>query len=439
MSDVAGNVATQISRTVNVVAAADTTAPVITLTGANPQILTVGDTYTELGATVTDNVDKELTVIINASAVNTAVEGSYTVIYNVRDVAGNAATQISRTVNVVAATTKVIISGTVTYDFVPVNSNYVGLNYNSITQEKAKGVVVEAIDASNQVLGITTTDANGAYSIADIPQSTDVKIRVFARLLKTGGTPSWDFKVVDNTNSEAQYVMDGSLKSSGTSDSQTRNLNASSGWGGSSYTGTRTAAPFAILGVVYQAIDKIKTAESQAIFDPLLINWSVNNIATDGDKTQGQISTSHYDATALYILGKADNDSDEYDTHVVAHEWGHYYEAKFSRSDSIGGVHGDGDRLDMRVAFGEGFGNAFAGMTLNNPNYFDTLEASQAGGWSMNLEDDRKTNPGWYSEGSIQRILYDLYDSADDADDSLSLGFTPMHNLFIGAQKNTTA
>ncbi len=105
VSDSAGNAATQVSRTVNVVSAPDTTAPIITLTGANPQTITQGQAYTELGATASDNVDGNLTssIVIDSSAVNTAVVGTYSVTYNVSDSAGNAATQVSRTVNVIAS------------------------------------------------------------------------------------------------------------------------------------------------------------------------------------------------------------------------------------------------------------------------------------------------------------------------------------------------
>jgi hypothetical protein len=82
----------------------DTTPPVITLLGSNPFTLNQGATYTEPGATATDNVDGNLTssIVINASAVNTAVPGDYPVTYNVTDVAGNAATQVTRTVHVTA-------------------------------------------------------------------------------------------------------------------------------------------------------------------------------------------------------------------------------------------------------------------------------------------------------------------------------------------------
>ena len=74
-------------------------APVITLTGDNPQLVTTGSTYVELGATVTDNVDTGLSAVIDSSAVNTALVGTYTVTYVATDAAGNTSSS-SRTVTV---------------------------------------------------------------------------------------------------------------------------------------------------------------------------------------------------------------------------------------------------------------------------------------------------------------------------------------------------
>jgi len=85
----------------------DTTPPVIELVGANPQELTVGDAYVELGAAATDDTDDDTaltaTIAIDATAVDTATAGSYSVTYDVSDAAGNAATQVTRTVTVEAA------------------------------------------------------------------------------------------------------------------------------------------------------------------------------------------------------------------------------------------------------------------------------------------------------------------------------------------------
>ncbi|MFC0603351.1 immunoglobulin-like domain-containing protein [Winogradskyella pulchriflava] len=90
----------------------DTEAPIITLNGASIIDLIVGDTYTELGATATDNVDGDLTssIVIGGDSVNTSVAGVYNVTYNVSDAAGNAATEVIRTVNVTADTTAPVIT-----------------------------------------------------------------------------------------------------------------------------------------------------------------------------------------------------------------------------------------------------------------------------------------------------------------------------------------
>jgi hypothetical protein len=321
------------------------------------------------------------------------------------------------------------LSGKITYDRVHPKADYRGLDFDNVTQENSRQVIIELIDGSNQVLETTTADDNGEYTFSNITPNINVKVRVYAKMLKEGDI-AWDVKVVDNTNSYAIYVMEGTMLSTGSTNS-IRNLNASSS--------TRTAAPFAILDNLYDAMKKVLSASESTVFPPLVGNWSINNKTSSGDKENGDIGTSYYTNGTLFILGDANGDTDEYDDHVVAHEWAHYYEDKFSRSDSIGGSHGGGDHLDIRVAFGEGFGNAMSAIATDDPIYFDTYGANASSGWAMNIESSTRNNPGWFSEGSVQRILYDLYDSDDDGVDSLSLGFTAIHNVFIDTQKNTEA
>jgi len=330
------------------------------------------------------------------------------------------------------------ISGTVTYDRIPVKvDNYgsVKLDYQNTIKKTSPNVLVKAIDSSGQVLATTSTDSSGKYQVY-VPENTDVKIRVYARLYNEG---RWDVSVVDNTSQKATYVIEGALHDSGTSPSL-RDLHARSGWNGSSYTGSREAAPFAILDSINQAMQKVIGANSKVQFPQLTVNWSVNNVAASGDRERGQIVTSNYDGESnLWILGDADSDTDEYDDHIIVHEWGHFFEDKFSRSDSIGGPHSSGDLLDIRVAFGEGWGNALSGIVTDNPIYFDTSGPSQEVGWFMNLESANPENPGWFSEASIQRILYDLYDEKNDGNDNLHLGFTPIFNAMINKERNTKA
>ena len=103
-TDANGNTAEEVTRTVNVVET-DTTAPVITLNGANPQIIELGEGYTELGATTDDGS----TVTIDASEFMDLV-GSYTIYYNSTDSNGNVALEVTRTVEVIDRNATVEVS-----------------------------------------------------------------------------------------------------------------------------------------------------------------------------------------------------------------------------------------------------------------------------------------------------------------------------------------
>ena len=104
-TDAAGNVATPIVVTVNVsaVVVGDTTKPVITLSPLNTVYnLNVDDAFSLPVATVNDNVDVSRVITPDSSNVNTAVAGSYSVVYNATDAAGNVADTVTLTVNVTA-------------------------------------------------------------------------------------------------------------------------------------------------------------------------------------------------------------------------------------------------------------------------------------------------------------------------------------------------
>lgn len=98
-TDNQGNIATTVTRTINVVEAPDTEKPVITLTGDAEISVIQGDTYTEQGAIWVDNKDGTGDATVSGS-VDTSTVGTYTITYNYTDTAGNIATEVTRTVNV---------------------------------------------------------------------------------------------------------------------------------------------------------------------------------------------------------------------------------------------------------------------------------------------------------------------------------------------------
>ncbi|HPF25578.1 MAG TPA: hypothetical protein PK159_03215 [Steroidobacteraceae bacterium] len=356
--------------------------------------------------------------------------------------------------------TDVVVSGRITFDRVPIGGGAgQGLDFAAVVLAPARAVTVEALAAANSaVLASTVTNDTGNYSLSLAP-NTNVLLRVKAEMVRTGA-PSWSFRVRNNTNGNALYALDGTSFNTGTTNSQ-RDLHAASGWGGAGYTTPRAAAPFAILDTVYQAYTLVLGAEPGASFPPLDLFWSTTNrVGTGGcavDRpsiASGVICTTFYLApvanpaasrpdAGIYVLGSANDDSDEFDRHVIAHEWGHYYQDSFSRDDSIGGPHGFSDRLDPRLAFSEGWGNAFSGMVVGDRNYRDSFAA---GGQQRSFGFDLESNPGasaasigWYSESSIQSLLWDFFDDAPDGLDTVALGFAPIHRVMANEVRTAAA
>lgn len=177
VDDAAGNSATQVSRTVNVT---DQTAPVITLTGNATVNLTVGDTYTEQGATWADAIDGSGSATVGGDTVDTSTAATYTVTYDFTDTAGNAATQVTRSVVVSAA------------DVVPtqfdLGSDVTGAERSTATQ---RTFVIAGID-SGQTVSITATGSAtvspATGELGDTVTVTLVSSGSFAATLSGGAT-----------------------------------------------------------------------------------------------------------------------------------------------------------------------------------------------------------------------------------------------------------
>jgi hypothetical protein len=267
-----------------------------------------------------------------------------------------------------------------------------------------------------------------------------VRVRVRAESMRSGASGgAWDVRVLDNVNQNALYVLDSAAFTPAATES--RNLRAASGWGGSSYTGPRSAAPFAVLDVAVTATQKVLGVSPNQNFPPLRMFWSANNLPaggeTEADLAQGQIGTSFFtfdsaNGHRLYLLGAANTDTDEFDSHVVAHEWGHYFQEALSRNDSDGGDHGPNDKLDMRAAFSEGWGNAWSGIALGDPLYADSLDSGQARGFVIDVSKAPTTNRGWFSEASVQYLLWQYAQTQ-------SAGFGAMFEVLTGSPLRTSS
>jgi hypothetical protein len=334
----------------------------------------------------------------------------------------------------------VTISGAAEYESVPNNPAANGaLDYAAASYRPIRQATVQLLNSAGTVLASTTTSESGAYSFTLANPNDMLRVRVRAESQRSGASGgAWDVRVLDNTSGDALYVLDSAAFTPAAS--ETRNLRAASGWGGSSYSSLRAAAPFAVLDVAVRATQTVLGVSPNQSFPALTMYWSANNRPagglTDAQLAQGLIGTSFYlfDSSKghrLYLLGAANDDTDEYDSHVVAHEWGHYLQQALSRDDSTGGDHGPDDRLDMRVAFSEGWGNAWSGIALGDARYADSQDRAQSSGFVFDVSQAPASNRGWFSESSVQYLLWQFAQSP-------SIGYAPMFTVMNGPLRTSS-
>lgn len=318
------------------------------------------------------------------------------------------------------------------------NTSPFGLNYANPVLQPARGITLNALDATTQaVVATTVTDASGHYAFS-VPANTTVVLQAVARMQRdsTQPLPRWDVRVQNGVPGNTPYTFSGASFSSAVG---VQDLDIPLGISSAGIaTGQRASGPFAILDTIYRAMQVVLGVKADANFPTLIVDWGSQTAGTFFSLSGGQ---------HIALMADLTEDTDEFDQHVLAHEFGHYIEENFSRSDSIGGSHAIGDKLDPRVAFGEGFGTAFAAIVMNDPLVRDSYVdngVSRGGGFSVEINPPSPSfsiaGPGcWCSEVTVWSILWDLYDSSADGADSITLGFSPIWDVMTNAQRTTPA
>ena len=309
------------------------------------------------------------------------------------------------------------------------------LRYDVFRNFPVKGVVVELVEpgAANKVLLSTVTDQNGQYQFIGAEAGKTVVVHVKAQLFKaadpvSGLGPQWNISVLDNTSTtkpKAMYTLD-SQAISLVAGSNRRDVFAQLGFdqNGDSLSAdgkSRHSGPFSILEVVNTATIKLQANDPKVKLGDLNIYWSVANTKSAGNletaednKQKGNIVTSHYQGRGtlpgLFILGKANVDTDEFDQGVIGHEFGHYLQDVLSYSDTPGGDHGSKEFKDASLAYGEGYGTAIGGLLTGTPYYTDSWDTRQHKGSATDLREPTLAGvrKGFYSEESVGYVMYAL-------------------------------
>ena len=141
----------------------DTTSPVIVLKGEASITVANGSTYTDAGATASDSIDGDLTdkIVLGGDSVDTSQAGTYTVTFNVIDLSGNKATEVSRTVVVSADTVPPVIT---------LNGEAIVVTELGGTYNDAGATAIDNVDgdiSDKIVVGGDTVDASkaGTYTV----------------------------------------------------------------------------------------------------------------------------------------------------------------------------------------------------------------------------------------------------------------------------------
>jgi hypothetical protein len=320
---------------------------------------------------------------------------------------------------IVSGGSTINVSGVIKYEHIPVNTGTSTLNTAGKTERPARKITVKLLDNNSRTVTSVSTDETGAYTITGATVTTSTFTIVAAAEMVKTTTPTYSFKVVDTVTTSI-----GSTYAVSSASTQTSTCTSSCTINVTALDSNRGNGPFSILDVVYTAVTKVLGADANTTFPGLNIKWT--STSTTGSFFTTSSSTCGSGVTnCIVLLGNRSADSDEFDRHVIAHEFTHYLESALSRSDSIGGSHSTNDTLEPRIAYGEGLGNAMGAIFLDNSLYTDT---TASGGFNINMETGTHTNVGFFAEASVHSVIWDLYDSVSDTknsqSDSLSYPFS---------------
>lgn len=286
------------------------------------------------------------------------------------------------------------VHGSVQYEKIPfldAKTGTLGLQLKKPVLTPVAGAKVELVLPNGAVLGSTYTDRAGAYAIAwSVAKETKAFVRVLAS--------SKHVSVVNNkgilhgyTTKDALTLQNGDRKQDLTATDEGDH-----------------AGPFNILEAIRRADEFLEKVQPGILakIPACTVMW------TRGDNR----AISHFSArnNQAFIMGDRETDSDEFDDFIIVHEYGHFVSANFAFNDSDGGNHGRGQKLDPRLAWGEGFANFFACAVLDDPYYVDTGKVAGKQGALLFMDLDENVplgdNPGYWSEHTVGSVLWDVMD-----------------------------
>ena len=162
----------------------------------------------------------------------------------------------------------------------------------------------------------------------------------------------------------------------------------------------------------------------------------------------------------MFIVGGSNGDitatnTDHFDNVIILHEYGHFLEDIFSKTDTPGGSHNARYVIDPRLAWSEGLATFFASAVAGQAAYIDSSGIAPNGHLKINENLERypptrdistALGEGNFREFSITRTLWDMIDpythssttiADQDQDPVDESSFAEIWSVFSGPFKNT--
>lgn len=339
----------------------------------------------------------------------------------------------------------VVITGTATYEYykpVATPGSMLGLTDNNGVPftNPIRRAEVRVKNSGGMIVQCGETDNFGAVNISiETPATTEsFTLEVIAR----GDNSYVKASVLDKVSTKLLYTVKVSFEVTPSSTSIAAPALVAPA------TGTLEGGAFHIFDRVVQVNDFLRSnttdancplCESFTVAPKVTIFWAkgFNPASYFGEKTSPlsffDVSGSLDTTPALYILGGSEgdvdySDTDHFDESVIIHEYGHFLENTFWRSDSPGGYHNGNMTIDPRLAFSEGFSNFLPSAVIGRSTYIDTIGSPNGNadvGVFLDLENETgninsgirdkiiTTSPigeGIYREVSVSRAFYDYID-----------------------------
>lgn len=357
-----------------------------------------------------------------------------------------------------AGATPVTITGDAIYFYRTTHST-IGLNGNPVSAD-IRFAEIAIYNSSGSLIQCGETDNNGDFSLQIPKVAGTYRVQVNSR--SAANSTKVSASVLEDIYSNQVYSVSKSFTVA--SNSVTVAVGTVEAKARLSESPKLEGGAFFIFDNILWANERIRTLISDANFiaPKAQIYWRAGFNPYSYFGYPNSLSSFYINGERkIYILGGKNgdvknSDTDHFDASVVLHEYGHFLEDVYGKSESPGGSHNGDSVIDPRLAWSEGWGNYIQAELLNG-RYFsknlyidtigfknDTVEGSYAGagiGIKFDLATDGATSlydgvsmagEGTFRELSVSRTLYKTTAPASATSGSKGAGvpFSAIWNTF---------